>query len=186
MKTWLFSVFLSLILISSLLPPNTFAQDYIRWELPEGAIERLGKGYINEIQYSPDGMMLVVASSVGIWLYDTATLQEVALLTDHLGKILCVAFNPDGNTLVSGSANGTIQLWNRVTGKHKTRLTVYKNAVYSVVFSPDGHTFVSGSSDGTIRLWNTITGELKKTLTGHRQSAQRSVQSRWSHLREWK
>ena len=47
MKTWLFSVFLSLILISSLLPPNTFAQDYIRWELPEGAIARLGKGGIS-------------------------------------------------------------------------------------------------------------------------------------------
>ena len=62
---------------------NTFAQDYTQWGLPEGAKARIGKGTINEIQYSPDGTRLAVASSIGIWLYDTATHQEVALLTGH-------------------------------------------------------------------------------------------------------
>ena len=64
---------------------NTFAQDYTRLALPEGAKARLGKGSINEIQYSPDGTRLAVASSIGIWLYDTTTYQEVALLTGLYG-----------------------------------------------------------------------------------------------------
>ena len=42
---------------------------------------RLGKGEIHEIQYSPDGTRLAVASRIGIWLYDTTTYQAVALLT---------------------------------------------------------------------------------------------------------
>ena len=60
--------------------PPSFAQDYTQWELPEGAIARLGKGRINAMKYSPDGTVFAVATSVGIWLYDTETYQETALL----------------------------------------------------------------------------------------------------------
>ena len=60
---------------------NAFTQDSSQWSLPDGAEARIGKGTIEKIQYLPDGMRLAVASSIGIWLYDTATYQEVALLT---------------------------------------------------------------------------------------------------------
>ena len=52
------------------------AQDYTKWKLPEGAKARLGKGRINEIKYSSDSRRLAVASSIGIWLYDTRTGKE--------------------------------------------------------------------------------------------------------------
>ena len=56
---------------------NTFAQDYTRWGLPEGAKARLGKGWLfGNIAYSPDGTRLAVCSSIGIWLYDTTTCIE--------------------------------------------------------------------------------------------------------------
>ena len=61
----------------------TDVQDYTQLSLPEGAKARLGKGWINEIAYSPDGTRLAVAGGIGIWLYDTATYQELALLTGH-------------------------------------------------------------------------------------------------------
>ena len=76
-----------LILLLTLCSPNIFAQSYTQWGLPEGAIARLGKGSINEIHYSPDGTRLAVASSIGIWIYDTATYQEVAQLTGFAGGI---------------------------------------------------------------------------------------------------
>ena len=74
---------LSSLILFALLSLNSFAQDYTQWGLPEGARARLGKGNISELQYSPDGARLAVATSIGIWLYDTATHQEVALLTGH-------------------------------------------------------------------------------------------------------
>ena len=68
------------LILLSLFSLNTFAQDYTQWGLPEGAKMRLGKGILSgSIAYSPDGTRLAVASSIGIWLYDTATHQEVAL-----------------------------------------------------------------------------------------------------------
>ncbi len=67
---------------------DTFAQDSPQWHLPEGVTVRLGKGGIREIAYSPDGTRLAVASSIGIWLYDTATHQAVGLLTGHSSAVL--------------------------------------------------------------------------------------------------
>ena len=102
----------TLLILLALFSSNTFAQDYTQWNLPEGAQARLGKGWVNEIQYSPDGTRLAVASSIGIWLYDAQTYQEVALLTGHTEWVNSVAFSPDGRTLASGSYDDTIRLWN--------------------------------------------------------------------------
>ncbi len=39
---------------------NNLTQDAMQWNLPEDAKARIGKGRINEIQYSPDGRFLRV------------------------------------------------------------------------------------------------------------------------------
>ena len=143
---------------------NNTAQASKQWNLPEDAKARLGKGRISEIQYSSDGAILVVATGVGIWLYDTTTYQEIGLLTAHTSAVKCLAFSPDGNLLASGGNDGTILLWHRSTGAQKV-LTGSTESVSNLEFSPDGKTIASGSGD-TIRFWDTITGEQKSTLTG--------------------
>ena len=149
--------------ISILFLQTTFAQDYTRWSLPEGAKARLGKGAIEEsLVFSPDGTRLAVASSIGIWLYDTHTGAEVALLTGHTGPVISVAFSPDGNTLASGNQKA-IQLWDAHTGKHKATLGGHTESVGSVAFSPDGKTLASGSRDSTILLWDLTAATIEST-----------------------
>ncbi|MCY4567163.1 MAG: T9SS type A sorting domain-containing protein [Candidatus Poribacteria bacterium] len=149
MKTTL-SMILIVFFMMPTLTPNAFAQDSLQWGLPEGAKVRLSKGSIAKIAYSPDGTRLAVASSIGVWIYDAQTGQELDLLP---GSAYDVAFSPDGQTQASADG-GEIRLWDVNTGRHIHTLE-HTDAVWGVAFSPDGSTLASGSSDGTVLLWDT-------------------------------
>ncbi len=66
---------------------------------------RLGRGSAEHVAYSPDGQMLAVASSVGVWLYQASALDtgtEPPLIpTPAAAEAL--AFSPDGSTLAIAS-----------------------------------------------------------------------------------
>lgn len=49
---------------------NTYAQNRTDEILPDGAIARLGKGGINVIEFSPDGVHLAIGTGIGVWIYD--------------------------------------------------------------------------------------------------------------------
>ncbi len=137
--------------------------------LPKGALARFGKGYIFDFSYSPDGTRFAVGCTIGIWLYDTQTGEEINFLKGHSYYVSGVDYSPDGSTLASYSDwnDYTIRLWDPDTGELKALLTGHAADISSLVFSPDGKTIASGSKDKTIRLWNGVTGELKATLEGH-------------------
>lgn len=92
--------------------------------------------------------------SIGVWLYDADTHEEIHLLTGHEARVSCVAFSPDGQTLASGSWDSTIRLWDMDSGRRLGILTGHTNTVNTLVFSPDGRTLASGSEDGTALLWD--------------------------------
>ena len=148
---------------------NDFVQDSTKWKLPEGAKARLGKGCIFDMAYSPDGTMLAAAGTIGIWLYDGRTGEELNLLIEPMESVSTVAFSPDNRLLASNSndSDNTILLWDIQTGQVKTTLTGHNEKVSSVAFSSDGNTLVSGSNDETIRMWDVATGELRLTFAGH-------------------
>ena len=115
MKTTL--LFLLILLIISSGIPQISAAEYeagTQIALPEGALARLGKGNAKMATFSPDGGLLAVAGSIGVWLYDVQSYKEVSLLTGHTRHVACVAFSPDGKILASGSTDGTILLFSPV------------------------------------------------------------------------
>ncbi|MEB3829932.1 serine/threonine-protein kinase [Phormidium sp. CCY1219] len=78
-----------------------------------------------------------------------------------------MVISPDGQTLVTGSDNKTIKIWNLATGDLIHTLEGHVGRVNSVAISPDGQTLVSGSDDKTIKIWNRETGDLIRTLEDH-------------------
>lgn len=72
-----------------------------------------------------------------------------------------------GRTLVSGSYDCNVRIWDIVTGTCKFILRGHTQKVYSVVLDPVRNQACSGSMDGTVRVWNIQTGEALHTLNGH-------------------
>jgi len=129
-------------------------------------LARWGKGTVTQVAYSPDGRLLAVASSLGVYLYDAETLEEVRFI-ECGARVYSVAFSPDGATLASGSGDNTVRLWGVADGRLLRTLEGHTYGVESVAFSPDGATLASGSDDTTVRLWGVADGRLLRTLEGH-------------------
>ena len=116
--------------------------------LPEGALVRSQQGWINEVTFSADGRFLAIATSLGVELWDVATLEAVSFFDGSTRPVSDVAFSPDGGTLAIGSDDHTVRLWDTATGSLVRVLSGHTDWVNSVAFSPDGGTVASGSIDG--------------------------------------
>ena len=117
------------------------AEDYSQWHLPKEAKARLGKGGINALQFSPDGMQLAVGSNIGIWIYDVQTGKEISMFP---GMCRSLAFSPDGRFIANGGRSG-LQLWEIATGQKIPDIEKLPFAA-ALHFSEDSKTVVSLSN----------------------------------------
>ena len=91
-------------------------------------------------------------NAVNVFSGDREAVNSVAISPEQKTKdaVNSVAISPDGQTIVSGSKDKTVRLWNL---QGKSLILQHEDAVNSVAISPDGQTIVSGSEDKTVRLW---------------------------------
>ena len=75
-----------------------------------------------------------------------------------------LTLTPDGQTVISGAANGNLDSYNPQTGKKILSFVGHTGDVWGVAASPDSRFLVSGSSDQTVRLWEIDTGKLLLTV----------------------
>lgn len=119
------------------------------------------------------GALIFLAALGGYSLYNwqlregPERLTLVRSIPGHTSFINALAIGPDGKTLVSGSADQTIKVWDLATGKELRTLTGHTSFINTLAIGPDGKTLVSGSADQTIKVWDLATGKELRTLKGH-------------------
>lgn len=86
-----------------------------------------------------------------------------AKLTMHL--VYSVVLDPTRNQACSGSMDGTVRVWNILTGQCVHTLNGHSSLVGLLGLSPSH--LVSAAADSTLRIWDPDTGELQHTLAAH-------------------
>ena len=139
-------------------------KDITTWELPEEAIARLGKGKVSDVAFSPDNEFLAVATSIGLWWYELATMEPVALWETERGLVSAVSFSNDGKSVATGNIDGNVKVWETQSQRSVLEIgkRVLNGRVSQLTFSPDGkhlaasHTFANWV--GTVPVWSVETG----------------------------
>lgn len=108
---------------------------------------------------SPSGQRLALGDTTNkndgdIHVFEVATGGRALRLTGHMEWLTCLAFAPDGRTLVSAGRHNSVAVWDLATGKPCERLAGHRGGVEAVGFSPSGKLLATGGRDTTVLLWD--------------------------------
>jgi ferric-dicitrate binding protein FerR (iron transport regulator) len=92
------------------------------------------------------------------------TIKE--LPKEPTGPALSVSYSPDGALLAVGYNDGTIKIYDGISGELKKTLLGHKRPVKALAFAPVGCLLASGTDEKLIKLWDPIRGVELAALKG--------------------
>ncbi|MBT9290647.1 caspase family protein [Prosthecodimorpha staleyi] len=122
---------------------------------------------VTALALSPNGRLLAAATDAGLTLWDGPSGRLVRAISGHKGPVNAVSFAPAGLSIVSGSGDRSLRLWDTGSGQSLWTHTIAREwtyAIYAVAVSPDGQTVAYGGTGNVLALVNAATGQAQKTL----------------------
>lgn len=86
------------------------------------------------------------------------------LFTQSLGKVLKIAYSPQGDFLATIDSTGTVRLWRVSDGQLHLSCEDHSLWGWALAFSPDGQQLASGGEDNLVRIWDVNTGQCINSL----------------------
>ena len=132
---------------------------------PEGMVVRDGQLSLLEqifesreheptpIAFSQDGKQVGFVRSWQMVEVRSAGTGKARVFNVDGPRITCLAIAPDGRSVATGAADGSIRLWRVSDGTLLSRMAQPQGTVFSLAFSPDGQRLAAGGFDAT-RVWN--------------------------------
>jgi hypothetical protein len=139
------------------------------------------------VAFSPNGKTLAIATGPDdfrlrqpgdIKLWDAGTETMRTTLRGHGRAATSIVFSPDGQSLISGSADTTVRFWDTSSGREYGMLKGHQAApgfeALAVALSHDGQWLATASFDRTVKLWKT-------TLTRNENGSRISTAQAFRH-----
>jgi WD40 repeat protein len=83
------------------------------------------------------------------------------------GKVLCVAFCPDGTTAICGHENGLVSIVDCRQGNVEWWGSGHRLDIRGLDVDPQGRFFVTGAHDSLVKVWDLGTRKVLRVLQGH-------------------
>ncbi|KAK6487937.1 apoptotic protease-activating factor 1-like isoform X1 [Huso huso] len=130
-------------------------------------------------QFTPDGQTLITCSedtTVRVWDWKSL---ECKVLKGHSERVKRFRLL-DSSRLLSWSFDGTVKVWDIVTGEMIQDFSCHQGAVLSCDVSPNGRTFSSASADKSAKIWSFDSTSALHILNGHKDCV-RSCRFSWDN-----
>lgn len=128
------------------------------WSALDGEVSHtidVGKDWIENIAWSPNGQWLAVSSARQVCTYD-ANGAEVWRSDDHPSTVSAVAWSSAGE--LATACYGRVAFYDGATGALGQAL-MWKGSLVSMVLSPDGDIVACGSQDNSVHFWRRSSGQ---------------------------
>lgn len=138
----------------------------------------LGLTSASYTNWSLDGKQFIaILPSYGISIYDAQTMDLIRFIEIDVDQVSVVS--SDWTLLATRGDDGSVKLWDMLSGQELHTFRGHKTSVYELAFSPNGNLLAIGSysnseSLATIDVWDVVTGremcafsfELSESTTG--------------------
>ncbi|KAL9594438.1 MAG: hypothetical protein Q9219_007031 [cf. Caloplaca sp. 3 TL-2023] len=116
----------------------------------------------SSLAVDPSGDVVCAGSleSFNIYIWSVQTGQLLDQLAGHEGPVSALDFAPSGSTLVSGSWDHTIRIWNVYARTQSSEALHLQSDITDVAIRPDSKQIAVSTLDGQISFWSLTEGAL--------------------------
>jgi len=129
---------------------------------------------INHTKFASKNMLLigdwslfVTGTQDGRLMVISLPLLQVKTMEGHAKVINCIAYVPLLNSLVTGSADKSLHVWNAGSFELSKTLKGHLDSVWCISSISETTLVISGSKDDYLKVWDVSSGECLNTLEGH-------------------
>jgi|GEM_PF-873276 len=124
------------------------------------------------VAFDPRGELLAAGHCDGsITVWDLESRRPRLSMTEEVleqgsppqfPKLVSMIYSPDGKTLIAGSGDGRIRMWDSDTGHLRGEWIAHTTAVDVLAITPQGNTLASATClEREVKLWELPTGRLR-------------------------